>query len=145
MNPNHVTPTIRVAFLAVCLFPGGCGRSGSSGIVAAGGTVTYHNRPLAGVSVTFLPEHGRPANGTTDAAGRFTLSTLRRSDGALVGRHTVSIATPLAAPMPGTREAKTTGRHGPAFPAKYSNPNSSGLSAIVEPGSPNDFQFDLTD
>ena len=53
--------------LAVCLLQGGCGRSGSHDIVKAGGTVTYHKRPLADVSVTFLPEHGRTANGTTNA------------------------------------------------------------------------------
>jgi len=76
-----VTKTMWLALLAVCLFQGSCRRPGRSDIVKAGGTVTYHNQPLADVSVTFLPEHGRPANGTTDAAGRFTLSTSQRDDG----------------------------------------------------------------
>jgi hypothetical protein len=136
---------IRFALLAVCLLPAGCGSSGSSDIVKARGTVTYHHQPLPDVSVTFLPDHGRPANGKTDAAGRFVLSTLNLGDGAVLGPHKVSIATTVATPMPGTPEAKAAGHSAPSFPAKYSNPNSSGLTAVVEARGPNDFLFELTD
>jgi hypothetical protein len=98
------------------------------------------------VSVTFLPEHGRPASGTTDAAGRFTLSTLQRNDGAVVGRHKVSIASTFRkTPMPGSPEARTASPSPLSFPRKYSSPGTSGLTADVTAAGPNRFQFDLTD
>ena len=53
------------------------------------GTVTLSGKPLEGVAVMFVSKGGRPAHGTTDASGRFTLGTFEASDGALVGEHTV--------------------------------------------------------
>ena len=47
--------------------------------------------------------------------------------------------------MPGMRDAKKAGPLPLPFPAKYSNPDSSGLTAVVEAGAPNDFPFELTD
>ncbi len=146
-NPP-VAKTTCFLLLAVCWLLGGCGPPGGSDIVKAGGTVTYRHQPLASVSVTFLPEHGRPANGTTDAAGRFNLSTLRVGDGAVVGPHKVSIASTFRTPMPGrpgTPDAKQAGPSPATFPRKYSNPDTSGLTAVVAAGSPNDFLFELKD
>ena len=114
-------------------------------IVAAGGAVTYHQQPLTKVVVTFHPKSGRPATATTDASGRFTLSTLRANDGAVVGPHKVSISMAGPPPMPGSVEAEKARPKAPAFPARYSNPETSGLSATVEAGSPNTFTFDLSD
>ena len=140
-----VTRTIGLALAALSLLPEGCGRSAVSGIVKAGGSVTYHKRPLANVAVTFHPKSGRPATGTTDAAGRFTLSTLQAGDGAAVGSYKVSICMSGAPPMPGPTEAKKFSPDAPSLPLKFSNPETSGLTANVEASSSNLFPFDLTD
>ncbi len=144
-SPCAVRGLLRLASLAVCLLAAGCGRASGSKIVKAGGTVTRHGQPLPNVNVTFHPESGRPANGTTDASGRFLMTTLRNNDGAVVGRHKVSISIAGAPPMPGTAEAKNAGKTVPSFPARFSNPLTSGLKATVVAGSSNDFTFDLPD
>ena len=128
----------------ICLAIAGCGRTGTE-TLKAGGTVTYHKKPLADVCVTFTPESGRPATGETDAEGRFTLSTFQPDDGAVPGKHNVSISPSGAPTMPGTAEAKRATAKVAPFPVKFSNTRTSGLSANVEAGSPNDFTFDLTD
>jgi len=125
----------------------GCGKPGTAPTVKVTGTVTYNGTPVAGASVGFLPDSGRPASGTTDAQGRFTLSTFAQGDGAVPGRHRVTISEPASesAPMPGTPEAENWTPPEPRFPAKYADPNTSGFTATVEKGGENDFTFDMTD
>jgi len=129
----------------MCLLATGCGSSGDIKIVKARGTITYRNQPLVNVNVTFHPKSGRPATGTTDASGRFTLSTLRANDGAVVGPHKVSISMAGPPPMPGSVEANEARPKAAAFPTKFSNPETSGLTATVEAGSPNTYTVDLSD
>jgi hypothetical protein len=145
LNSSIMARAMWVELLAFCLLSAGCGRSGTSNVVKAGGTVTYHNQPLPEVTVTFHPEHGRPASGTTDAAGQFTLSTSQRNDGAVVGRHMVSIASRFKAPMPGSHKTKAASPPQSSFPPKYATPSTSGLTANVEMAGPNRFHFDLND
>jgi len=95
------------------------------------GVVTFNGKPLEGVSVVFTPEHGRPSMGTTDASGKFTLSTFRKGDGALRGKHVISIA-------PMTEDAK------PAFPKRYWDAEKSALGAEVRKGR-NHFVIDIAD
>jgi hypothetical protein len=137
--------TVCLALLATCLLPAGCRKSSGPAILPAGGVVTYHKQPLANVVVTFHPKSGRPATATTDASGHFRLSTLRANDGAVVGPHKVSISMVGPPPMPGSIEAQAARPKAPALPAKFSNPETSGLTATVEDGSPNTFPLDLRD
>ena len=66
----------------------GCWRS-EMGTVA--GSLTKDGKPVAKVGLTFITT-GRPTSvGTTDADGRFTLSTRRLNDGAYAGQHVVVI------------------------------------------------------
>src|SRR5260370_29634940 len=56
----------------------GCGDSPTGGNVAlakAEGVVTFKGGPLAGATVTFIPEKGPVASGVTDLEGKFSLST----------------------------------------------------------------------
>ena len=56
------------------------------------GTVTRNGTPLEGAVVTFSPaEAGRAASGTTDASGKYTLTTWAKDDGAELGRYRVTI------------------------------------------------------
>src|SRR5262245_38254316 len=52
------------------------------------GTVTLDGKPLAGAQVVFQPKSGgQAASGTTDAQGKFTLTTFNAKDGAAVGSY----------------------------------------------------------
>ena len=135
-----------VILAAALVWATGCGESGTAPTVKVTGTVMYKSRPLVGVNVTFTPDKGRPATGTTDPAGKFTLSTFKSGDGAVEGTHKVTI-TPTAGsePMPGTPEAAKAGAAKPEFPPKYRDPSQSGLTATVKKGAENHFKFELTD
>lgn len=92
----------RLLVCAALLAAAGCG-SGPT-YVPVSGTVTLDGQPLAGVMVIFQPTAaggGSDAGGVgstarTDAQGKYTLdaSTPDPKRGALVGSHTVRIATP---------------------------------------------------
>ena len=60
------------------------------------GMVTLDGQPARGLSVVFHPAKGRPAVGMTDGDGRFSLSTFRQGNGALLGQHVVTVVVPLA-------------------------------------------------
>ena len=123
----------------------GCGGSGTPPTVKVTGTVTYNGNPLEGVNVGFIPdgEGGRPASGTTDASGKFTLSTFESGDGAVVGKHLVAISE--ASDGASTDDYSLPDESARRFPAKYEDPRNSGFTANVEKGKPNDFTFDMTD
>ncbi|MCC6511553.1 MAG: hypothetical protein IT423_20810 [Pirellulaceae bacterium] len=78
----------------------GCGGSNEYETTPVRGVVTCHGKPVANATVNFtpLPEEGRPkgqrgrvALGLTDNEGRFTLTTYQDGDGAIVGKHTVTV------------------------------------------------------
>lgn len=63
------------------------------------GTVTVDGQPVAGGTITFYPEAGRSAMGKIEADGSYKLTTFRDDDGALPGRHAVTIkATTVSGP-----------------------------------------------
>ncbi|MCY2995400.1 MAG: carboxypeptidase-like regulatory domain-containing protein [Planctomycetota bacterium] len=149
----------------------GCsGSGGSLKTVAVTGTVTLKGQPVEGATVSFSPQSpdARAAFGSTNAAGRFSLTTLQPGDGALVGLYNVTIvkssvpAPVAAAPKsdPSSFEAmnaskqdheksKTAGgkpkEPADLLPVKYKTASTSGLTADVKAGSPNDFPFALTE
>lgn len=83
-----------VATALIATLIGGCGRSDKIELVPVEGIVTLDGAPLADAAVVFHPKpKGRPSMGKTDAEGRFKLSYLEGTMGALVGKHQVSIST----------------------------------------------------
>src|SRR5690242_11382335 len=84
----------RAAFLVgmLGLFPllAGCGASGPK-VVRVSGTLMRKNQPLPNVELMFHPAYGRPSHGTTDAAGKFSLNYTREEDGAVLGKHKVTL------------------------------------------------------
>ena len=60
--------------------------------------MTLDGQPVAGAAVVFTPEQGEMATATTDASGRFELSTFERADGALPGKHRVTVAKTTVEP-----------------------------------------------
>ncbi len=59
---------------------------------AVTGLVTVDGKPVTDAIVSFLPANGQyPANGTTDASGRYELTSFTRGDGAMEGSLRVTI------------------------------------------------------
>lgn len=92
---------ISFAVCALLLVVGsGCG-DGQFPIRAARGKVVCGGNPVTGGSVTFSPvgetgksEVGKPATATVGEDGTFVLTTIKKFDGAVVGKHNVSYQPP---------------------------------------------------
>jgi hypothetical protein len=72
--------------LVVC----GCAPKGPE-IVPISGTALRSGKPVPNIELMFYPASGRPSWGVTDEAGRFSLHYSREQEGALVGRHKVTV------------------------------------------------------
>lgn len=69
----------------------GCG-DGRPTRIPVSGVMTLEDQPVAGASVMFSPvDGGRPAEGVTDDQGRFELKTFDPGDGAILGKHRVTV------------------------------------------------------
>src|SRR5262245_34579757 len=74
----------------------GCGQAG---LARVKGKVTCNGKPVREAAITFNPaprhdkdrEPGKPATGFTDNEGNYVLSTYRPYDGALLGKHRVTV------------------------------------------------------
>jgi hypothetical protein len=131
---------LRLALLVVALLVvGGCGRSDRPPLGKVSGVVKLDGTPVPNASVMFTPiAGGRPASGTTDAAGRFSLTTFDQGDGALIGEHRVTVICVETTGLPQTSDG-LSGEIGPEgiqekwiTPQKYSLPETSGLTQTVE-------------
>jgi hypothetical protein len=124
---------VRTSLPAVLLCFTGCG-----GLVAVQGEVTLDGQPLPNAKVMFMPAAGgRPAEGTTDAAGKFRLTTNSPHDGAAAGEYVVSVTarTIQYESKPGTEQGFVEKAIWQA-PERYSHPSQSGLKATVNPKRP---------
>lgn len=124
------------------------------------GTVMYQGEPLAGATVTFRnSEQGaRPATAITDDNGAFQLTTFEEGDGAVPGKHVVTV-TKMADSGGGSQgteqsmeEAAAAAEQGEeqasaepqsAIPERYGNPDTSDLSYTVKEGETNEFTIEL--
>ena len=157
-----------LAAILALLIVAGCSRQDGLKLAPASGTVSYQGRPLADAVVMFAPDEGPLALGTTDLDGRFTLSTGNRRGVSLGPSHVaVNMATPegdsdLQAPAPArnAEEAQAylekagqmqqalneRGGQGEArsvIPAKYTRPDTSGLTFTVKAKGGNKFDIKL--
>jgi hypothetical protein len=93
-----------IGAVTVALLPG-CGRSS---LAPVHGRVTCHGQPVREAGVIFSPmakaptdrESGKAAAGSTDADGRYVITTYKSGDGALIGKHRVSIVLDNTAKAP---------------------------------------------
>lgn len=131
----------------------GCGPGGPT-LYPATGTVTLDGKAVEGAEVVFAAPGGGLATGTTDAAGKFSLSTGGKP-GAPEGEYGVSVtkqsitggsmpANPTPEDMAKMVKENTMPKVEHLLPPKYSTIQSSGLTATVtKDKAKNDFPLNL--
>jgi hypothetical protein len=143
----------------------GCGGPTGEPTYPVTGTVKVNGAPAEGVAVSFVPDGdgGQCAVGVTDAAGKYSLTTRKKDDGAVVGRYKVGFAKYQGPPPTAAEPAKmhadydVSNEYPPGYnpdavpetppaknllPAKLADPLQSGFAAEVKPES-NTLDFDL--
>jgi hypothetical protein len=126
--------------VAICVFAAwlaiaGCAKPGRAATAKAAGMLSAGGAPLAGVNVTFTPAAGRSASGTTDSEGKFELSTFARGDGAVPGKHRVTLSLQVSdVPMPGTPEAAAYKPLPSPFAKKYAGLGTTDLEVEIPAG-----------
>jgi hypothetical protein len=113
-------------------------------VVHAGGVVRFQGQPLEGALVTFTNQMlSTSAFARTDAEGKFMLTTFEAEDGAVPGKHTVSVSKVQIpsqvmdkSTAPVWRNARTPPPPQPRWliPKRYGNPSTSGLTVEVPEG-----------
>jgi hypothetical protein len=124
----------------------GCG--GDARLARVSGTVRYNGKPLANAYVGFWPDEPglRAASGTTDANGHYRLTTFQGNDGAMVGKHRVMVRAEETPGGPPKAADDITYKRGKLLtPLRYSNVETSKLTAEVVARKKNVIDFDLTD
>ena len=123
------------------------------------GVVTLDGEPVVGATVSFYPtsEGQEPANGTTDSAGRYEMTSFNKNDGAMAGQFKVCVvrfAQPeIELTAEGTQwdpeqetgeESTDDGNEHGDLPEKYSSPEESGLSVSINKNNENVANFELS-
>lgn len=89
---------ILAVFALFCSVSLGCGGSAPK-LYPVTGTVSFNDKPVEGASILFSPQGGRPSMGTTDASGKYTITTLGKP-GAPVGTYNVTVSKQGGASAP---------------------------------------------
>jgi len=142
MNAMTRDRLVRLALVLVTSL--GTVACGSGGItkVPVEGTVTFKGQPLATGQIQFLPESGPSdtdpaATGLVDN-GKFTLGTEGPGDGAKPGKYRVTVFSYEPVQLRGGEQGSKS-----AIPARYGNPDTSGLTQEVPPDGKSDIKIDL--
>ena len=124
---------VKYAFAAYCLIAAatttlGCKKNPE--VVPVAGKVLYNGKPLPFGIVMFQPEVGQAAQGEIQPDGSFQLSSYLPNDGAVPGRHKISIRC-----FSGQKTADGGGPPGRLLiPQKYTRFGTSGLTAEIANG-----------
>ena len=112
---------------AIFAFGSGCKQTPR--VVPVAGKVLYNGKPLPFGSVMFQPDQGQAAVGDIQADGSFKLSSYGPDDGAVPGKHKVSVSC-YEGHRPGKASGDSLGKL--LIPLKYTRFGSSGLTAEVQ-------------
>lgn len=155
---------LRLVLMAIVCATTALGCSGSQArpvaVYPVTGKVTYKSQPVVGADITFVNEtENRSAFGRTDEKGEFQLTTFSSNDGAVAGKHIVTIVKVVPPPPPANEPAVESAEYVPPglgestappppksdIPGKYANQQTSGLIAVVNAEGANHVEFDLKD
>tara|TARA_R110002111_G_scaffold177322_1_gene243432 strand:+ start:69724 stop:70092 length:369 start_codon:yes stop_codon:yes gene_type:complete len=119
----------------LCFVLTGCSGGGTDlpELTPVSGVITLQGKPLPGAQVTFVPQSGRPSNGSTDAEGRYELYYKAGVPGAVSGKHTVQITVEENMELPKNKQT--------VIPAKYNTRST--LEATITDKEPVTQNFDL--
>ena len=136
----------------------GCSAQKGPATAKVSGVVTYKGQPVDGATVVFAPPAGgRPGTATTDAQGRYELSSYGEKDGAVPGDYKVTVQkTKTEGAEPNLtyeqmNEMQSRGEDIPGpvsinlLPEKYLSAATTDLNATVKPGTQNDIPLELKD
>lgn len=113
----------RGALVVAVLLVAGCGSRTKLGTVE--GTVTLDGKPLPSAMVSFHPvQGGRQSFCRTDANGHFQLRYVANENGALIGKHKVTVTTACA-------EGAAAKYDKEKVPARYQNTNTTLEKEVV--------------
>jgi hypothetical protein len=127
---------VGLGWLTVALLAAGCGpRFGN-----VSGQVTYQGKPLPGGTITFYDAANGAASGPIETDGTYSVSKVA------TGRARVVVVPLMQITFLGPGDAgrqKSGGDQPPPLPAKYADPNKSGLTYDVTAGDQkHDFPLD---
>jgi hypothetical protein len=136
VSSNPWWPVAWASIVLAAAAVGGCEPTVTRSEVS--GRVTLDSKPLAGVTVAFFPQTkgvnprlvGR---GTTDSAGRYSLSDPEGITGAVVGTNRVVVLPPKS-PRSSGEPASGTPSPGRQIPVRYCSPRLSPLVVTVQAG-----------
>lgn len=149
--------------MGLMIFTAGCSKSEKLNrlpVFKVRGKVTLQGKPVANADITFAnAEANKSAFGKTDEEGEYQLTTYSSFDGAVAGKHSVSIVhTPPVANTPALPSTEDTAYVPPGVgestlppapksnvPAKYADAATSGLIAVVNEDNENVIDFALTE
>lgn len=147
--------------LSVVLLLGCSSQPSREPVFKVSGKVTYLGKPVPAADLTFVSEDGkgRSAFGRTNDAGEYELTTFSSNDGAVEGKHSVTIIqVPVPPNLPTLPDTESEEYAPPednvstdpvlpktTLPAKYASATSSGLIAVVNAEGENVINFDLKD
>lgn len=109
----------------------GCNRGPAMAPVS--GKVTYKGQPLKHGNILFQPSVGPPAKGEIGPDGSFTLSTYKKNDGAVLGKHRVQVICVDPQAKPANPDEETPSARS-LIPDKYSNYVTSEITVEVAMG-----------
>ena len=106
------------------------------------GTVTLDGKPLSSGNVISTPTaEGRGATGAIQSDGTFVLKTIGQEDGVAPGAHRLVV---LALEESDEANTNPEADRRPLIPARYSDPNRSGLTLDVVAGESHEIELKLT-
>ena len=156
----HPVLNIGHRFLALLLLSpmpfamAGCGSSDRPETAEIVGIVMLNGVPLSSGTIIFEPTNGRPARGRITDGQIVDVITYKADDGATVGLHKIAISSIAQKPEntalsahPGDTQDIDDGYMGTGqslIPERYNDPETSGLTAEIEPGQENVLVFDLS-
>ncbi len=156
MNQNVSALVLGVLFVAGCSSE----QLDRPATYKVSGTVTYRGQPVPNADLTFYNEGAkRSAFGKTDIKGQYQLTTFGAHDGAVEGKHDVTVLQlPPIASTPTIADTESDAYSPPGLgmstdpvpsasmlPQKYANRATSGLLGIVNADNANVIDFELTD